>query len=66
LNRPVEYVRYPSIGHELTRSGPPLQRIDHMLRIIEFFERYAKNTTAAPVEQKDAPPKSADTAGVQQ
>ncbi len=22
LNRPVEYVRYPGIGHELTRSGP--------------------------------------------
>lgn len=36
----VEYVRYPGTGHELTRSGPPLQRMDHMLRIIEFFERY--------------------------
>ena len=42
LNRPVEYVRYPKIGHELTRSGPPQQRMDHMLRIIEFFERYRK------------------------
>jgi dipeptidyl aminopeptidase/acylaminoacyl peptidase len=40
LRKPVEYVRYPSIGHELTRSGPPLQRMDHLLRIIEFFERY--------------------------
>jgi dipeptidyl aminopeptidase/acylaminoacyl peptidase len=66
LNRPVEYVRYPAIGHELTRSGPPLQRMDHMLRIIEFFERYAKNERPAPMEQKDAPPKSAETAGVQQ
>ena len=66
LNRPVEYVRYPSIGHELTRSGPPLQRMDHMLRIIEFFERYANNTAAAPVEQKDASSKSTDTAGAQQ
>jgi hypothetical protein len=40
--------------------------MDHMLRIIEFFERYAKNERPAPVEQKDSPPKSAETAGVQQ
>jgi hypothetical protein len=40
--------------------------MDHMMRIIEFFERYANNTAAAPVEQKDASPKSTDTAGVQQ
>lgn len=44
----VEYVRYPAIGHELTRSGPPLQRMDHMLRIIEFFERYSNNDAPAP------------------
>ncbi|MBV9302268.1 MAG: S9 family peptidase [Acidobacteriaceae bacterium] len=48
LNRPVEYVRYPGIGHELTRSGPPHQRMDHMLRIIEFFERYSGNNRPAP------------------
>lgn len=52
LERPVEYIRYPNIGHELTRSGPPLQRMDHMLRIVEFFERYAKNDRAAPMEAK--------------
>jgi dipeptidyl aminopeptidase/acylaminoacyl peptidase len=46
--KPVEYIRYPEIGHELTRSGPPLQRMDHMLRIIEFFERYANNDAPAP------------------
>ena len=66
LNRPVEYVRYPAIGHELTRSGPPLQRMDHMLRIIEFFERYAKNDRPAPVEQKDQPAKSMETETAQQ
>jgi dipeptidyl aminopeptidase/acylaminoacyl peptidase len=49
LNRPVEYIRYPGSGHELTRSGPPQQRMDHMLRIIEFFERYSHNSRAAPV-----------------
>ena len=52
LNRPVEYARYPNIGHELTRSGPPQQRMDHMLRIIEFFERYAANDRPAPQEVK--------------
>ena len=40
LGRPVEYIRYPNIGHELTRSGPPNQRMDQMLRMIEFFERF--------------------------
>jgi dipeptidyl aminopeptidase/acylaminoacyl peptidase len=48
----VEYIRYPGTGHELTRSGPPLQRMDHMLRIVEFFERYANNTHLAPVEKQ--------------
>jgi dipeptidyl aminopeptidase/acylaminoacyl peptidase len=46
MGRPVEYIRYPNIGHELTRSGPPNQRMDHTLRIIEFFERYSGNTRA--------------------
>lgn len=40
MGKPVEYVRYPNIGHELTRSGPPLQRMDHLLRIVEFFDRF--------------------------
>jgi dipeptidyl aminopeptidase/acylaminoacyl peptidase len=48
LHKPVEYIRYPNIGHELTRSGPPNQRMDHTLRIIEFFERYSSNDRAAP------------------
>jgi dipeptidyl aminopeptidase/acylaminoacyl peptidase len=41
LNKPVEYIRYPKEGHELTRSGNPGRMMDHMLRVIEFFERYA-------------------------
>jgi dipeptidyl aminopeptidase/acylaminoacyl peptidase len=36
----VEFVRYPREGHELTRSGEPGHRIDHMLRILEYFERH--------------------------
>ena len=43
LNKPVEYIRYPKEGHELTRSGNPGRMMDHMLRTIEFFERYAKH-----------------------
>ncbi|UJP63740.1 S9 family peptidase [Mongoliitalea daihaiensis] len=40
LGKPVEYVRYPGEGHELSRSGAIPRRIDRMARIIEFFERY--------------------------
>ncbi|WP_143961146.1 S9 family peptidase [Litoribacter populi] len=40
LGKPVEYVRYPDEGHELSRSGDINRRIDRIARIIEFFERY--------------------------
>jgi dipeptidyl aminopeptidase/acylaminoacyl peptidase len=40
LGKEVEFVRYPREGHELTRAGEPNHRIDHMLRTLEFFERY--------------------------
>jgi dipeptidyl aminopeptidase/acylaminoacyl peptidase len=43
LGKPVEYVRYPKEGHELTRSGNPGRMMDHLLRVIEFFERYARH-----------------------
>lgn len=46
LNKPVEYIRYPKEGHELTRSGNPGRMMDHMLRVIEFFERYVKHPEA--------------------
>jgi dipeptidyl aminopeptidase/acylaminoacyl peptidase len=39
--RPVEYVRYPGGGHELSRSGDPAARMDRLNRIIEFFDRCA-------------------------
>ncbi|WP_022835386.1 S9 family peptidase [Salisaeta longa] len=41
LGRPVEYVRYPNAGHDLSRTGAPAQRIDRLLRIYEFLARYA-------------------------
>jgi len=37
LGRTVEYVRHPDGTHELTRSGNNRQRIDQMLRTMEFF-----------------------------
>jgi dipeptidyl aminopeptidase/acylaminoacyl peptidase len=40
LGRPVELVRYPGEGHELSRSGNPKRRMDRLNRIFEFFERY--------------------------
>jgi dipeptidyl aminopeptidase/acylaminoacyl peptidase len=52
LNKPVEYIRYPKEGHELTRSGNPGRMMDHMLRVIEFFERYAKHPDTVPATTK--------------
>lgn len=43
LGRPVEYVRYPDEGHELSRSGAVHRRIDRIGRIVEFFERYVQH-----------------------
>lgn len=40
LGKDVEYVRMPGATHELSRSGNPRQRLDRILRIYEFFERY--------------------------
>jgi dipeptidyl aminopeptidase/acylaminoacyl peptidase len=51
LNKPVEYIRYPKEGHELTRSGNPGRMMDHLLRVIEFFERYAKHPEPPPATQ---------------
>ncbi len=42
-NKEVEYVRYPRASHEMSRSGEVLQRMDRILRIYEFFERYVGN-----------------------
>jgi dipeptidyl aminopeptidase/acylaminoacyl peptidase len=49
LNRPVEYIRYPAAGHDLSRNGDPMQRMDRLDRIVEFFERYVENQRPAPV-----------------
>jgi dipeptidyl aminopeptidase/acylaminoacyl peptidase len=52
LGKPVEYIRYPKEGHEITRSGNPGRMMDHLLRVIEFFERYARHPEAPPATLK--------------
>jgi len=36
----VEFVRYPNEGHELSRSGQPIHRVDRLNRIVGWFERF--------------------------
>lgn len=36
----VEMVLYPREGHEVTRSGEPNHRVDHMLRILDWFDAH--------------------------
>jgi dipeptidyl aminopeptidase/acylaminoacyl peptidase len=48
LGRPVEYVRYPEAGHDLSRTGDPGRRMDRIARIVEFFERFSRNRRSAP------------------
>ncbi|GAC1538668.1 MAG: S9 family peptidase [Acidimicrobiales bacterium] len=40
LGRVVEFVRFPGSSHELSRSGPPRQRVARQQLILEFFDRY--------------------------
>jgi dipeptidyl aminopeptidase/acylaminoacyl peptidase len=42
LKRTVEFVRYPREGHDLTRSGEPHHRADHLRRTIEWFDRFTQ------------------------
>lgn len=41
-NVPVEFVRYPREGHELSRAGEPEHRIDRLNRIVTWFDRWLK------------------------
>ncbi len=49
----VEFVRYPREGHELTRSGEPRHRADHMERTLEWFDRYCQPENQEPPRQRD-------------
>jgi dipeptidyl aminopeptidase/acylaminoacyl peptidase len=38
--RDVEFVRFPGSSHELSRSGPPRQRIERAEIILDWFDRH--------------------------
>ncbi|MFB6273966.1 MAG: prolyl oligopeptidase family serine peptidase [Salinibacter sp.] len=40
LDRPVEYVRYPGVGHDVSASATPRQRLDRLVRTYEFVMRF--------------------------
>ena len=39
-NKEVQLVLYPREGHEVTRSGEPKHRVDHMQRILNWFDAH--------------------------
>jgi dipeptidyl aminopeptidase/acylaminoacyl peptidase len=41
----VQLVLYPREGHEVTRSGEPHHRIDHMARILDWFDKHVGRET---------------------
>jgi dipeptidyl aminopeptidase/acylaminoacyl peptidase len=42
LERPVEFVLYPEESHVYFTAGRPDRRIDHMTRMLDWFDRYVK------------------------
>ena len=40
LRRTVEFVRFPDEGHELSRSGQPLHRLENLRRIVGWLAKY--------------------------
>jgi dipeptidyl aminopeptidase/acylaminoacyl peptidase len=42
LERDVEMLRFPEASHELSRSGPPRQRVQRAEAILEWFDRWLK------------------------
>jgi dipeptidyl aminopeptidase/acylaminoacyl peptidase len=42
LGKEVEFVRFPAEGHELSRTGSPVHRIQRAELILEFFDKHLK------------------------
>jgi dipeptidyl aminopeptidase/acylaminoacyl peptidase len=40
--KPVEFVRFPAEGHELSRSGSPIHRVQRFEILLDWFDRYLK------------------------
>ncbi|MFB6279514.1 MAG: prolyl oligopeptidase family serine peptidase [Salinibacter sp.] len=48
LERPVEYVRYPGVGHDFSATASPTQRVDRLVRTYEFLARFLDVPSAPP------------------
>jgi dipeptidyl aminopeptidase/acylaminoacyl peptidase len=44
LRRVVTLLRYPREGHEMSRAGEPLHRVDRLNRMVAWFDRYCRPT----------------------
>jgi dipeptidyl aminopeptidase/acylaminoacyl peptidase len=42
LKREVMFVRYPREGHEMSRGGEPLHRVDRLNRMVGWFDKWCK------------------------
>jgi len=42
LGKEVEFLRFPDEGHELSRNGSPLHRVQRFEAILDWFDRYLK------------------------
>jgi len=55
LERPVEYVRYPGVGHDVAASATPRQRVDRLVRTYEFLARFLDVPAASAPPDETAP-----------
>ncbi|OGL46391.1 MAG: hypothetical protein A2161_03105 [Candidatus Schekmanbacteria bacterium RBG_13_48_7] len=51
-NKTVELVRFPGEGHELSRGGQPLHRVDRLQWVLKWFDRYLKTQVKRPKKNK--------------
>ena len=42
LGKEVEFVRFPGEGHEMSRSGAPVHRVQRFEVLLDWFDRYLK------------------------
>ncbi|MDX2162956.1 MAG: S9 family peptidase [bacterium] len=42
----VKMLRYPREGHEKSRSGEPAHRVDRLIHMVNWFDRYCKGAAA--------------------
>ncbi|WP_232797875.1 S9 family peptidase [Salinibacter altiplanensis] len=51
LDRPVEYVRYPGVGHDVSDSASSRQRLDRLVRTYEFLARFLDVPASPPANR---------------